>query len=221
MPFGLVQRELLGENLDALNIERDRLDAVQAELDEILESLSPDEQESMLNDDNTRWDTKRIAAAFNTLCDELAIRGNKAAKMERFLAAEFEPESYEWKLRRVMSLQETEKTLKKSVATLEAGLLADTKATIEALDMKQIVHLLTQKWIEPIASAIDSMCDEVISGLEAEVRRLADKYAETLVDIDRKISDAEGALASLIDNLTGPAGDMDGLREFQKLLRHE
>lgn len=221
MPFGLVQRELLGENLDALNIERDRLDAVQTELGEILESLTPDEQESMLNDDNTRWDTKRIAAAFNTLCDELAIRGNKAAKMERFLAADFEPESYEWKLRRVMSLQETEKTLKKSVATLEAGLLADTKATIEALDMKQIVHLLTQKWIEPIASAIDSMCDEVISGLEAEVRRLADKYAETLVDIDRKISDAEGALASLIDNLTGPAGDMDGLREFQKLLRHE
>lgn len=55
----------------------------------------------------------------------------------------------------------------------------------------------------------------------SSVQAIADKYGETLVDIDRKISDSEKSLAALIDNLTGSDHDMAGLREFQKLLRHE
>lgn len=53
------------------------------------------------------------------------------------------------------------------------------------------------------------------------VQALADKYGESLVDIDRIISDSMKSLAALIDNLTVSDHDMAGLREFQKLLRHE
>jgi type I restriction enzyme M protein len=59
------------------------------------------------------------------------------------------------------------------------------------------------------------------SQLVADIYALNSKYGETLVDIDKTISESEKSLATLVDNLTGSDADIAGLREFQKLLRHE
>ena len=73
----------------------------------------------------------------------------------------------------------------------------------------------------PIVSNIDVLPDRIIDEIETDLNDLNEKYSETLIDIDNNIKSAETSLADLISNLTCSDTDLAGLREFQKLLRHE
>jgi type I restriction enzyme M protein len=77
------------------------------------------------------------------------------------------------------------------------------------------------KLIEPLEKQLLSLPDKLFSDFTTKIIELNNKYGETLVDIDKTISESEKSLATLVDNLTGSDADMAGLREFQKLLRHE
>ena len=113
---------------------------------------------------------------------------------------------------------------KKQKAAYNAALvelISKAIETIENLTPDDIVTLLKAKWSAPLNDALVDVDRQLINDFTSQLTSLSEKYSETLVDIDNNITSAEKSLASLIDNLTGSDNDMAGLREFQKLLRHE
>lgn len=221
MPFELVQETYLNEALtDLINLRND-MESANSQLTEILEGLDSEEQEVLLNDDNTKFDSKSITKAFNEVCNDLEVgkgvkKLNKSKKEELFLAMTLEKDTFEWKVQRVISLQSEIAHLKKEISKAEKKLEDDTVKKIESLDMKEIIELLRLKWIEPIAVRIDAIPDEIVTGLTAAVMALAFKYSEPMTDIEKELQTLEEKLAKLIGNLTGDEYAIKGLQELIK-----
>ena len=131
----------------------------------------------------------------------------------------FAEDSLEAKLFQVEDLLAQEKELKAEIKADTNALHLLTKVTIEALENLQVLELLEAKWVEPIVSAILALPNEVIEHLTDVVHALADKYAVTYTETTQKLTEAEHSLANLIDDLTGNDFDMQGLAQFQTLLK--
>ena len=130
-------------------------------------------------------------------------------------------ETYEAKICRVNNLFTEEKTLKKDVAFEKAQLHLLTKTTIEQLTDPQVYHLLELKWINSLLTELYKMPEVLIHELTTKVQALADKYATTYANVVAEIHETESTLTALMDELTGNAFDIQGLNEFQTLLKSE
>ena len=69
-PFELVQRQLLADELAALNLMRENLDQAEADLESLLGELTEDEQSDLLNDNNDAFDTKKVTTAADSILSE-------------------------------------------------------------------------------------------------------------------------------------------------------
>ncbi len=134
---------------------------------------------------------------------------------------QFEQDTLENKLCRALNLLDKEKEIKDSIKIKESELIDLTIETINNLSIAEIQQMLEAKWIKPLADDLRQVAQNLVERFADSLGELSAKYSETLIDIDSNINTAERSLASLIDNLTGSHKDIAGLREFQKLLRHE
>ncbi|MEN8902016.1 MAG: hypothetical protein ABF247_12025, partial [Nonlabens sp.] len=57
--------------------------------------------------------------------------------------------------------------------------------------------------------------------LSRKLQHLADKYATTYSEVAKDIKQAENALATLLEDLTGNEHDMKAMDEFRNLLKTE
>ena len=133
----------------------------------------------------------------------------------------FPEESFEAKMVRASALMEEEKEKKKEIKEKKTALHQLTKETIEGLSEEQVLELLRLKWIAPLAASLRVIPDGILSGFTKQVQLLAEKYAETFLETDMKIRDAEKELSAMIGQLTGNAFDLRGLAELQALLGGE
>ena len=201
IPFELVQQTLLKKELDELKQKEAELEAVVAQYPEIIDEMSEEEKEGdYLNDDNTTF----VPAKVKAYCKDANIFG-----YDNVLTT---------KIRRVHTLIEKEKKLKKEVKEKAWALHMLTKETIEGLSDEKVLMLLDLKWIQPLCSLLAELPAGVIHDLVGRTRALAEKYAVTYVELDSQIRESEKSLSALINDLEGSEFDMLGLREFQKLL---
>ncbi|MDH1071079.1 type I restriction-modification system subunit M [Acinetobacter johnsonii] len=268
LPFDLVQQRLLTEELDALKAKERELAEASAEIESLMESLSEENKEQLLNEANDAFVPAEITKALKQAYTEIEtpeivalneyleflgtdpkpkkpqkeqfvqahtevqwsnIEANKdgtyaAPKVKAYLKQlrsgfSFEEGRLEATLVQVDELLAQEKELKAQISKDEAVLHLSTKTTIEALEEAQVKALLEAKWVEPIVSAILALPNEVIEQLTNIVQALADKYAVTYTETAQKLTEAEHSLADLIDDLTGDEFDMQGLTQFQALLK--
>lgn len=266
LPFDLVQRHLLSNELDALQAKERALIEASAEIEAIMDSLSEEDKETLLNDANDAFVTAEISKALKQACEDietpeiravnelLDLLSNKAKKpeQEQFVQAHpevqwanieankngtyavgkvkaylktlqadftFAEDSLEVKLFQVEDLLTQEKELKAEIKADANALHLLTKETIEALEDSQVLELLEAKWVQPIVSAILALPNDVIEHLTDVVQTLADKYAVTYTETTQKLTEAENSLANLIDDLTGDDFDLQGLAQFQALLK--
>ncbi|WP_195984364.1 type I restriction-modification system subunit M [Clostridium sp. D33t1_170424_F3] len=127
--------------------------------------------------------------------------------------------SFEGKMVQAEKLMTEEKTVKSQVKKDAEALHLKTKETIEGLSDEQVLELLRLKWISPLCASLRAMPEAIIATLEKAVQALADKYAETYLELDKQIQKSEAALAGMIDDLTGSEFDMKGLSAFQSRLK--
>ena len=79
IPFELVQRELLPEDLDAISAKEMELADVTAVFDEILESMSEEEKSgSILNDTNTAFVPKEVKTQVDEILEEIETEETRA-----------------------------------------------------------------------------------------------------------------------------------------------
>ncbi|MDF2800390.1 MAG: putative type restriction enzymeP protein [Anaerocolumna sp.] len=133
----------------------------------------------------------------------------------------FPEDSFEAKMVNASKLMEEEKTVKREAKGKADKLHLLTKETIEVLTDDQAIDLLRLKWVAPLVASLRAIPDAIVSELEKAVQALADKYAVTYLDLDKKIKESEKVLSVMIDELTGNEFDMNGLSEFKSLLLGE
>lgn len=211
LPFDLVQKTLLGDDLLALEQQENRLAEIASSLEEILESLTEEEKEQ----DTIKESKDGFANAEVNKAAKALLKEQKDTKTK------FAAESYEAKLIRVSELIEEEKELKKSVKKAAEDLHLKTKTTIENLTSEQVNELLHLKWISPLCSELAALPSSVITQLTTQVQALADKYAVTYSQVANDIKTTEQELAEMLGQLTGNEFDMQGLAELTSLLKGE
>ncbi|MDP3875822.1 MAG: type I restriction-modification system subunit M [Methylobacter sp.] len=208
LPFDLVQKTHLSDDLHALEKQENRLAEIASSLEEILESLTEEEKET----DTVKESKDGFANAEVNKAAKALLKEQKETKTA------FAPDSYEAKIIQASELIEEEKDLKKAVKEAGTALHLLTKTTIEGLTGEQVNTLLHLKWISPLCSELAAMPSAVITQLTTQVQALADKYAVTYSQVASEIKSTEQELAALMDELTGNEFDMQGLAELKKLL---
>ncbi len=196
LPFDLVQRELLSDQMDAIQEKQDRLSEIDSECSELVEELSEDDREQdFVNEDAfVPAEVKKALKAGDAEGDTLAV------------------------LKKADDLITEEKSLKKEIKTAETDLHMLTKETIENLTDNQAQDLLKKKWIDPLVDSLLALPQTVISELKDKLQALCNKYDTTFEDVEEEIKETEHSLVGMLDELTGNEFDMKGIEEFKKLL---
>lgn len=196
IPFDLVQSTVLKEQKDAIKEKEARLTDIASEYGELFDSLTEDEKQYEFAGED----------AF------VMAEVKKAAKSK-----DIEPDTKE-KLRKVLALNDEERSLKVAIKREAAALEEASKTAIESLSDAQAEDLLVRKWILPLVSNVNKIPEDMLTTLISYISSLASKYSTTFEDTESQIFDAESSLCSMIDDLTGDDFDMSGLMEFKKLL---
>jgi len=210
MPFELVQKTLLKAELEALKAKENRQAEITAEYAELLDSLSEEEKEgNAVNDAKDSFVAAAVAKEAKQI--QAGLKKNETP----------DPDSYEAKILKVADLIVEEKALKAQIKTDTEKLHLLTKKTIENLTDAQVYELLELKWITPLVDSLHQLPEQIVSELASKVQALTDKYATTYKEVVEQIHETEKSLTALIDDLTGSDFDMQGLAEFQTLLKGE
>ncbi|MCE7044653.1 type I restriction-modification system subunit M [Dyadobacter sp. CY312] len=210
LPFELVQAVHLADQLQSLSDKENRLAEITAEYDELLEALSEEVKDSDIT--NEAKDAF-VNAEVIKVVKEIAADIKKGAK--------YGEDDDEMKILKVNALITEEKSLRKDIKEEAEALHLLTKKTIEALTDAEAKALLGRKWIAPLVDALHSLPTKNIASLTQKVSYLAGKYTTTLQDVSLQLEDTEQALAEMMGELTGGEHDMQGLNEWQKLLKGE
>lgn len=215
LPFALVQKTLLSDDLAALAKQENRLAEIASTLEEILESLSEEDKEQ----DTVKESKDAFANAEVAKAAKVFLKEQKDSKV-KFAEDSLEPDvSYKAKIIRANKLIDEEKTLKKAVKEAATQLHLKTKSTIEGLSDEQVNNLLHLKWIAPLNSELAAIPNSVIIELTSKVQALADKYTVTYSQVSNEIKTTEQELAEMMGELTGNEFDLQGLSELTRLLK--
>lgn len=207
LPFDLVERVYLKDDLDVLTEKEQELAEILSGYDELIESLSEDDKETISNaltDTKDAFIVKNIQSAIKDLREDGS--DNKALIQM---------------LRQAKALNDKEKKLKAEIKSDKESLHLKTKATIESLTDTQVWRLLHEKWVAPVEERTLSLADSMIDTFTKNIETLANKYSVTMSDLEKEIKATELSLSSMLSDLTGTEADMAGIREFQKLLGGE
>jgi type I restriction enzyme M protein len=208
IPFTLVQQTLLKPEYQQLKELEKQIAAIATEIEEQLEAFSEEEKDSnSFNEDKDGF----VAAELAKVAKQLRTDCKKGET--------FEEDSFEARILKADELLKSEKELKKERNAFADSLYLKTKATIENLNDQQVYDLLELKWILPLVNALHQLPQTEIATLSAKVVTLSEKYATTYKEVVEQIHATEQSLSALIDELTGNEFDMQGLAEFQLLLK--
>lgn len=211
IPFDIVQKTLMPEQVKAVAELEERLEQAQFELTDLVDSLSEEDKmelSDVLNDDNDAF----LATPLNR---EVKIL-RKTSKDE-----DWEEGTPEFIMIRAKNLRDESSHLKKDIKKKKADIEDLTRKTIEILSKDDINRLLDTKWIEPLLKKLSSIPSTIISTLKDAVAALNAKYEVTFADLDGEIRKTEHELAGMLDSLTGSDTDLAALAEFKTLLAGE
>lgn len=204
LPFDLVQRVCLREELSSLRTMEERLSAIPGELEEQLERLSEEDKVlagDALNDTNDGFVAGKVKGVLKELKED-------PAENKEIIATLSDAEA----------LLKEGKELKKEIKNAGETLHLKTKETIESMPDDEVRKLLHEKWTAPICDGICDLPENLLNEFTKDIEAMAEKYAVTLNDIEKEIRETEASLVSMLSELTGSEDDMKGIRELQKLL---
>lgn len=201
IPFDLVQRTLLPDELAALKSREEQLAGIPGEYEELLDELSEeDKSKDFVNEAKDAFVPAIVKKALREKTEEPGILSL---------------------LEKVDTLITREKRLKKQVKEAAAELHLQTKKTMEALSEEAVLELLKLKWMTPLVESLNDLPQTCVNALTAKLETLCNKYETTYAEVEQQIADTERTLIGMLDELRGNEFDMKGLREFKKLLEGE
>ena len=147
IPFEFIQKIKLNDRLDELNKLNERLSDINLNYEEFLDEMEEEDKSQILNDNNDAIDFKKV---------------NEKLKEIRKDKISVEPNSFEEKIEKLMSLNNEEKEINRSIRLKNKELLDKSKEAIEGLDDNEIKDILEKKWIEKLVDNLTSLIDRVL-----------------------------------------------------------
>lgn len=226
LPFEIVQNELLKESLDEAAGTEAEIKTVENKIEEFFGSLSAEElEEDFVTEEKDAFVPKEIEkflseTAAALLETEKPSKKAVSDKLKSLLEENtFEKDSTEYKLLEVQKLMNEAKELKKTLKKQTDELLLKTKETIECLSDEQVKMLLKIKWIKPLVEKTKAISEEIVNSFVAKLIALKKKYETTFVEVEEKLDKTEVEVNKMLSMLCGNEYDMQGIKEFQKLLK--
>lgn len=211
LPFELVQKELLKDQLSELNKNRDILQTMDETLNELIEDLTDEDKEYSVGD-NSIFDSDK-----NSIVPKYIMAADKVIKKE--YGDTFPEEgSTELKITFIAKTLGDIKVTKAKVKSMEEDIEKLTINTIENLSDEQVLYLLEKKWIDPFIEKVSGLADMAINSIIKKIEHIANKYQKTYEEENREISNVEKELAAMMSELTGSEEDELGMIEFIKSL---
>ena len=212
LPFDLIQEVYYKpskEKLDSLVVG---LADWESQKTTLLDSIDPADKAELLKEDSEDIETKKLNAVIIKIKKELKK------------GAEYDEGSYEDIIIKINDVNTNISQCKKDIKALNTKLVEDTKAKIEELSQEEALSLLVEKWIKPLVNELNGLSLSVIKNMEEKVIKLHEKYSTTYENVSNEINSSKLELTTMIDELNGNEFDMQGLKEFKKLLggnKHE
>lgn len=206
IPFELIQKYKLSNELEELNKNNDRLSEITSEYEELFDGINEEEKDSISNDNNDSFDMKKVSEKI------------KEIKKEKIEVLE---DSFEEKIIKVFNLSEEEKKLKKTIKSQNENIISLSKISIENLSDNEVIDILKLKWVKSLVNNLNELPKEIINNFIKNIKKISNKYETTLVNLEDEIKNVENELAGMIDELTGDEFDMKGLSELKALLSGE
>ena len=206
IPFEFIQKIKLNDRLEELNKLNERLSDINLNYEEFLDEMEEEDKSQILNDNNDAIDFKKV---------------NEKLKEIRKDKISVEPNSFEEKIEKLMSLNNEEKEINRSIRLKNKELLDKSKEAIEGLDDNEIKDILEKKWIEKLVDNLTSLIDRVLKEFVKDIENMSKKYENTLTDINNQINTTEKELIKMLDELTGEDYDMKGINDFKSTLGGE
>lgn len=206
IPFELIQKYKLSNELEELNKNNDRLSEIISEYEELFDGINEEDKDSISNDNNDAFDMKKVAEKV------------KEIKKERIAVLE---DSFEDKITKSLKLSEEEKELKRVIKSQNEEIIVSSKKAIENLSDSEVTEILKLKWVKTLINNLNHLPKEIINNFVKNIEKISNKYETTLVNLEDQIKDVESELSSMIDELTGDEYDMKGLSELKSLLSGE
>lgn len=172
------------------------------------------EKEQYIKENNTvNWNLMEKGKSGNYTKTEI---NKRIAEIQQTF--DFEEDSLENKLQKVVFLIEEESELKSDLKIKKEELHLKTKDLIESLDEDTSLDLLYKKWIAPLIEALDELGQDVLTTLEEKIRAIHKKYAKTFVEIEDDLNNTQESFIAMSNKLLGEEKDLAGIKELQKLL---
>ena len=206
--FEIVKVVKLKTESEALEKKKMELDSILSKYDEIYNSLTEDDIDSLwdaVNDEDSKFINKEII---------------KLAKEIEKDWDEISEDSREYKVIEVGKLINKEKKLKKEIKEDEAKLIEKIIQIIENLSIEWIKELLYQQWIMPIISWVNKKFEDNINWFCREIDMLSKKYDVTLSNLKEQINEKWEILSEIVNDLEWNDFDMKWLEEFKSLLKN-
>ena len=207
IPFELIQKERLADQLEAIRSCESRLETISSLYSETIDEYSGESNsviDEVLNDNKDSFVNAKVIKKAKELSTE-----------------QYSENSPEYKIIQVSKWINEEAELKKELKIKQSKILIESKNIIESLTNEEVLDLLKKKWITPLVSSLLSFPMSLINDFTKKLLKLAKKYETTYLDIDNEIRETELSLASMIDELDADEFDKKGLEELQKLFRGE
>ena len=206
IPFELIQKYKLSNELEELNKNNDRLSEITSEYEELFDGINEEDKDAISNDNNDAFDMKKVAEKV------------KEIKKERIAILE---DSFEEKITKVLKLSDEEKELKRVIKSQNEEIIVSSKKAIEDLSDSEVTEILKLKWVKTLINNLNGLPKEIINNFIKNIEKISNKYETTLVNLEDEIKDVESELSGMIDELTGDEFDMKGLSELKALLSGE
>lgn len=206
IPFELIQKYKLSNELEELNKNNDRLSEITSEYEELFDGINEEDKDSISNDNNDAFDMKKVAERV------------KEIKKERIAVLE---DSFEEKITKALKLSDEEKELKRVIKSQNEEIIVSSKKAIEDLSDSEVTEILKLKWVKTLINNLNDLPKEIINNFIKNIEKISNKYETTLVNLEDEIKDVESELSCMIGELTGDEFDMKGLSELKALLSGE
>lgn len=214
LPFELIQKTFLSDDLSALNDKKNALSTAEDGLNEAIESLTDEDKEYDV-DGTAIYDTEK-----NAIVAKVIAKASKAIAKE-YKKNELDDDSVEKKIVLINDYSSEIKGLKSDIKVLEKSLDEKTRKTIQELSKEDALTLLEDKWIEPFIDSISGMAETIVNDCVSKIKSLVKRYDVTMEEEDNEINALEKSLADMLGQIKGNDADDLGNAEIIKFLESE
>ncbi|MCE6057306.1 Putative type I restriction enzyme MpnORFDP M protein [Mycoplasmopsis agalactiae] len=200
----LIQEKFFSDKYWLMRDKSDESESLKNELEELEKSISEEEKTDEIYDfEANKFKHENIEKAYKSMLKDIDS---------------LDQESIEFKLTSICLLRSKISKVDKDKKELSNFLDEESYNKYISLSSDEFYELLIEKWLTPVIEQINQIGINFVEDFISKIESLAEKYSDTLEDINDQIVASERELVELLKDLKGEESDMKAIDELIKIL---